>query len=134
MRLPWHRKAPVGVLTEKSELEANPMASTKVSDLTYQGWHYVLRPEVYFDVAFEYYKTVAKVQNAVDTFIADILTRDWYYDGPEQKVKSAETWEDVFKFEGLLESTIRDWLVCGNSIVGITDWKPAQMYYVVGMK
>ena len=129
----WERPAPFEVMTEKREIDFEP-ASSKVSDLTYQGWQFVLRPEVDFATSFNYYTTIGKVQNAVESFIADILTRDWYYDGQESAVKIAEAWEDEYHFQRLLESTIRDWLVCGNSIVGMTDWLPVQMYHVVGLK
>ena len=93
-----------------------------------------VKPEVEFRICSEYYRTIGKVQNAVEGFVAEVLSRDWYYQGPEESVKQLEDWEESINLSRLLEYVIRDWLVCGNSIIGVSDWEPVQITSVVGIK
>ncbi|MGH9992383.1 MAG: phage portal protein family protein [Nitrososphaera sp.] len=93
-----------------------------------------VKPEVDFSVCYEYYRTVGKVQNAVESYIAEILSRDWYFDGGADAVRKLEHWESTVNLSRLLEYMVRDWLVCGNSIMGISDWEPVQITSIVGVK
>jgi hypothetical protein len=93
-----------------------------------------VRPEVDFATCYEYYRTVGKVQNAVESYVAKILSRDWYYEGEQGSVKALEEWEERFNLSRIIEYIVRDWLVCGNSIIGTSDWQPVQMTSVVGIK
>jgi hypothetical protein len=87
-----------------------------------------------FKICYEYYKTIGKVQNAVESYIAEILSRDWYYEGSPELVAQLEAWETKINLTRLLEYVVRDWLICGNSIIGISDWEPVQLTSIVGMK
>jgi hypothetical protein len=105
-------------------------ASSKVSDRSYQ----YVRPEVSFATCYEYYRTVGRVQNAVESYVSQVISRDWYFDGPKEAIRMLEDWEDRFDLSRLLEYIVRDWLVCGNSIVGVSDWQPVQITSIAGMK
>lgn len=90
--------------------------------------------EVSFQTCYDYYRTIGKVQNAVESYIAEILSRDWYFEGPQEGVQACEEWEDRFNLSRLIEYVVRDWLVCGNSLIGVSDWQPVQISSIVGMK
>ena len=81
-------------------------------------------PDIPFSVAGEYYKTIGKVQNAVDSTVSKIITRDWYYaptdenDNQDSAVKNLEVWEEAQNLSGIFESMIRDWLLRGNHWLG----------------
>lgn len=107
--------------------------SSQVSDHSLYSQQHVA-PTVDFRTAYEYYKTVGKVQNAVESYVSEILSRDWYFTGDEQGVRAMEEWELRFDLSRLIEYIVRDWLVCGNSIIGVSDWQPVQMSSIVGMK
>lgn len=93
----------------------------------------IARPAVPFSYSYELYDTIGKVQNTVESYINELLSRDWYFDGSSAGVKAMETFEEDFNFSRLLEYIIRDWLVTGNSIIGITDWQPVQITAVTGL-
>jgi hypothetical protein len=93
-----------------------------------------VRPEVSFQACYDYYRTIGKVQNAVESYVAEVLSRDWYFEGPQEGVQACEEWEGRFNLSRLIEYVVRDWLVCGNSIIGVSDWQPAQISSIIGMK
>jgi hypothetical protein len=62
------------------------------------------------------------------------LSRDWYYEGPAADVARLEEWEKKSNLSRIFEYVIRDWLICGNSLIGISDWEPVQITSVVGVK
>lgn len=111
--------------------EATRPGSSQVSDSS--SCQYV-RPEVDFSTCYEYYRTVGKVQNAVESYVSHVLSRDWYFEGPQEVVRQLEEWEERFNLSRLLEYIVRDWLVCGNSLVGVSDWQPVQITSIVGAK
>lgn len=112
--------------------EANRVSSSQVSDNSL--YHQYVRPEVDFSTCYEYYRTIGKVQNAVESYVSQLLSRDWYFEGSQEAVRQLEEWEDKFNLSRLLEYIVRDWLVCGNSIIGVSDWQPVQITSIVGMK
>jgi hypothetical protein len=129
MRWPWSR---TNELYSATLSEASAKNSSQVSD--YSIFQQYVRPEVEFKTALEYYRTVGKVQNSVETYVAEILSRDWYFEGPETAVKQLEAWEEKFNLTRILEYMVRDWLVCGNNVLGISDWQPVQIGSIMGMK
>ncbi len=108
--------------------------SSKVSDInyTFAGRDLVLQPTVPFAQQFEYYTTVGKVQSSIDAYVAEIRTRGYEWEG--ESTEKAEAWAEEYKLTDLIEYMVRDLLVCGNNIIGITDWKPVQMVNIVGLK
>ena len=151
---PFSRKQEVWGETYREPYGANTeetlQPSSRVSDINYQGYKYVIRPDIEFNVAYDFYSTIGKVQNVIDAFVSEVMSRDWYFEDVEEKkkpksplgktevndnpkVKAAVKWADKF-LSRVLEYMVRDWLICGNSIIGTTDWEPVQMNTVVGMK
>lgn len=126
----WRPKQEVYGVT-LSESNASP-ASSQVSD--YSQYSLYVRPEVDFKTCYEYYRTIGKVQNAVESYVAEILSRDWYFEGAQEGVQACEEWEDRFNLSRIIEYIVRDWLVCGNSIIGISDWQPVQISSILGVK
>lgn len=133
----WFKKQELYSLTlsefdSKNGIPTSVPASSQVSESSlYQSY---IRPEVEFRTCYEYYRTIGKVQNAVESFLSQILSRDWYFDGEEKAVNLLEQWEESNELSRILEYVIRDWLVCGNNILGISDWQPVQISSIVGMK
>lgn len=114
--------------------------SSKVSDTNYAGYQSVIMPEIDFRSAYRYYTTIGKVQNVVDSYVHEILSRDWYYEVPEGQsggesaVKMMDQFEEDFNVTRLIEYMVRDWLICGNSMIGTTDWEPVPLDTIVGMQ
>ncbi|AIC16939.1 phage portal protein family protein [Nitrososphaera viennensis] len=112
--------------------EPSTNSSSQVSD--YSQYQLYVRPEVDFQTCYEYYRTIGKVQNAVESYVAEILSRDWYFEGAQEGVQACEEWEDRFNLSRIIEYIVRDWLVCGNSIIGISDWQPVQISSIAGVR
>jgi hypothetical protein len=116
----------------KGKSEAQDSSKVDRSGLLAQG---IEPPRVDFKTAWEMYRTIPKIQNAVESVVLDILSRDWYYEGEdESKVKQLEDWEETHNASEIFESLIREWLVCGNHILGFSDWKAVQMQTVIGLE
>ena len=78
----------VGTTSTKMEKDAEP--SSRVTDYSFSGYDQVIRPEVDFGYSFEIYKTVGKVQNGVESYVTEILSRDWYYVDKDLEAKKAK--------------------------------------------
>ncbi len=129
LRMWRNRKEIYGATISENSISSSSSLISDSSDFS----PYV-RPEVEFRTCTEYYRTVGKVQNAVEGFVSEVLSRDWYYDGPDEAVRLLEEWERRVSLTRLLEYIIRDWLICGNSLIGISDWQPVQITSIVGLK
>jgi hypothetical protein len=116
--------------------------SSKVSvyiDQSFPGYQYVIRPPVDFATQFEYYTTIGKVQSSIDAYVSEVCTREYEWtteDGEDNEsgIEAVEEWAKKYNLKGLIEYMVRDLLVCGNNIIGITDWKPVQMDHLIGIK
>lgn len=116
-------------------------ASSKISvyDTSYVGYQLVIQPKISFKQLYDYYLTIGKVQAVVDSYVSEVITREWEFGTEEDEeddtgIEKAEDWADTINLKALIEYTVRDWLVCGNSMLGTTDWKNVQMDHVVGLK
>lgn len=108
--------------------------SSKVSDINYPGFKFVIQPEVPFKTAFRYYLTIGKVQMVVDSYVAEVLSRDRYFEGDATGIKEMDEWSEGFNAKRIIEYMVRNWLICGNDLLGTTDWQPVQMDSLVGIK
>ncbi|UVF62244.1 portal protein [Nitrososphaeria virus YSH_1032793] len=115
--------------------EADSSESSGVNDSKdYDGW---TLPVVPFKKCQEYYLTVGKVQNTVESFINQVINRDWYFDAEETSesdMKKLKDWETKYHLSSLFENIVRDWLQCGNSIIGKSDYLPVQIETIIGLK
>lgn len=118
------------------EAVSDESPSSKVSDdYSFMGRERVLQPTVPFIKLYEYYYTVGSVQASTDAYVAEVRTRGWeFVSEDESKVEKAEQWAKKFNLNNLIESMTRDLLVCGNAIIGITDWQLVQLDRVIGLK
>jgi hypothetical protein len=66
--------------------------------------------------------------------VTEFVSRVWSWEGSAQGVKDMEEFEERFNFSRLAETYARDMLVCGNFLVGVSDWKPAPITEVRGVK
>jgi len=106
--------------------------SSQVSDFYVP---YVVPPFGSFIQCQEYYRTVGKVQNVIDSIVANIINREWYFESDKDAyVNKMEDWEEKFNLSDVIEHIVRDWLMCGNSIIGFSDWQPMQLSTILGMK
>jgi hypothetical protein len=117
-----------------SEMDESSKSSNVTSNTIFNGW---TLPPVPFSRCEEYYQTVGKVTNAVESFISQVINRDWYFDGDdksEAQVNILKAWETKYHLSIIFENIIRDWLVDGNSLIGKSDYLPVQMESIIGLK
>lgn len=108
------------------------LPSSQVSDFYVP---YVVPDFGSFIQSFEYYRTLGKVQNAVDSITANIINREWYFESDKpSRIRMMEEWEERFDLSRIIEQIVRDWLIFGNSIIGYSDWQPMQMTTLLGIK
>lgn len=122
------------VMTEQSNRPADNsnMPSSQVSDFYVP---YVVPPFGSFLQCYEYYRTIGKVQNVVDSITSNIINREWYFESDKpSRVKAMEDWEFEFDLSRIIENIVRDWCIFGNNIIGFSDWQPIQMTTLLGIK
>lgn len=122
---------PTGVFIAEDD---KPKSSSNVNDQNIYSSDQWITPYVPFKQCQEYYLTVGKVQNTVESFVNQIINRDWYFDGKDDAVKKMEEWETKYKMSDIFESIIRDWCQCGNHILGKSDYKPVMIESIYGLK
>ena len=89
-------------------------------------------PRVPFWKRMEYYLTVGRVQNVVESYVLDIINREWYYDDTtegahEKAVQVMEDWEENILLSKLLSELTRNWIVNGVNIISPIDWEFVQL-------
>lgn len=90
-----------------------------------------ISPDIPFQKRFDYYKSVPRLQNTVDSIVLDVLNRDWYYDGDgdafAQQAKMMEEWEEEVGVSNMFEQIVRNWVIAGVHILSLEDWVPIQL-------
>jgi hypothetical protein len=120
---------------DTNENKGNPSSIVSEGGIQY----FIIRPEVPFSKQFEYYRTVGKIQNSIDSLIDKIVTRDWYFASSddaqpyEAQIKQLDEWARKYRFRWLLKQWMRNHLICGNDITSKKDWLPIQMSSIDGM-
>ena len=95
---------------------------------------YAVPPLISFAQCQEYYLTVGKVQNTVESFVAQIINRDWYFESEnEQTIEILKQWEQDVKLSRLIEDIVRNWLIHGHIILGKSDLAHVQYSSIMGM-
>ena len=95
------------------------------------------QPPIHFDKRFEYYMTVGKIQNVIDSMKNDITNRSWFFkdtsDGGKggaytKELKIMEDWADkTVQVSEFLSEMIYNWTIAGTYIVSPIDWMPLQL-------
>jgi len=94
----------------------------------------IVEPTIPFQKCQEYYLTVGKVQNTVESFVSQIVNRDWYFESENDTiVQKLKMWEDKIHLSRLIEDLVRNWLVFGHVIIGKSDFAHVQYTSIVGM-
>jgi len=95
---------------------------------------FAVPPPVEFEKCIEYYSTVGKVQNTIESFISQIINRDWFWESEsEELIKQMEEWETQVGFSKFIEDLIRNWLIFGHIIIGKSDMAHVQYTSITGM-
>jgi hypothetical protein len=93
-------------------------------------------PRIEFWKREEFYLTVGRVQNVVESYVLNIINRSWFYDGGkdvenegemEEYVKLMEKWEEDVMATKLLSTLVRNWIIYGTNIISPTDWEFVQL-------
>ncbi len=88
-------------------------------------------PRIEFWKRMEFYLTVGRVQNVVESYVLDIINREWFYDDPDEKyeeqVEMMEKWEEDIVLSKLLATLVRNWIINGVNIISPKDWEFVQL-------
>lgn len=101
-------------------------------------------PDIPFLKMREYYETVGRVQNVVDSMVDNVINREWFFDdttdggggGAYQKELDAlQEWKDnTIDTRDMMSNMIRNWLVFGVFIVSPKDWQLLQMESLIAKR
>ena len=98
----------------------------------------IVAPSVPFSTCQEYYKTVGKVQNTIESFISQVINRDWFFEAKDEKdeqvIETLNAWSEQIGLSKWIEDLSRNWLIHGHVIIGKTDLLHVQYSSIVGMQ
>ena len=136
-----------GAIAARNEQIASPTGGEKSSDVARTSYlsggffasdgTYREYPIIPFHRRFDYYFTVGKVQNIVDSYSTDITNRKWYFkdttDGGAggaytKELKAMEHWgKHVVQVSNFFDETIINWTIGGVHIFSPKDFVPLQL-------
>jgi hypothetical protein len=97
----------------------------------------IVAPSVSFATCQEYYKTVGKVQNTIESFISQVINRDWFFEAKDENDKvvidTLNDWSQQIGLSKFIEDLARNWLIHGHVLIGKTDLLHVQYSSIVGM-
>lgn len=99
-----------------------------------------IRPRIEFWKRMEYYLTVGRVQNVVESLVLNIQSREHYYDSKEegedleQVIELMEAWEEQIRLNRFFGNMVRNWIINGVHIINPTDWLPLQLQSIIGKR
>ena len=106
----------------------------KFSSQVANPYDQLVYPDVSFPQAYEFYKTVGKVQNVVEYAVAKVLKRDWYFESKNSELKNKmEEWSKKYKLNKILETYVRDSMIGGNFVISKKDWIYVQLTSLLGL-
>lgn len=117
-------------LSEASSLVGN----TRPGGLSGTNWDRIY-PRIPFWQRNEYYRTIGRVQNVVESYVLDIQNREYFYDAGKNEnsqdldeyIKLMENWEEQVVANKLLATMVRNWLIFGDNIISPIDWQFVQL-------
>lgn len=118
------------VLSEASSFVGN----TRPGGLSGTNWDRIY-PRIEFWKRMEFYRTVGRVQNVVESYVLDLRNREHFYDAGKNEekqdmdefIKLMENWEEQVDIDEFREEFIRNWIVNGVNIVSPVDWQFLQL-------
>jgi len=103
-----------------------------------------ITPDIPFLKMREYYETVGRVQNVVDSMVDNVINREWFFDdttdggmgGAYQKELDALTdWRDnIIDTRDMMGSMIRNWLIFGLFVISPKDWVCLEMASLISKR
>lgn len=117
-------------LSEASSLVGN----TRPGGLSGTNWDRIY-PRIEFWQRNEFYRTIGRVQNVVESYVLDIQNREHFYDAGKNEdsqdldefIKLMENWEEQVVAKKLLSTMVRNWIVFGVNIISPVDWQFVQL-------
>jgi len=97
-------------------------------------------PRIEFWKRMEFYLTVGRVQNVVESFVLNIQNREHYYDSKEEgeieekDIELMEAWEEQVRLNRFFGNTVRNWIINGVHIVSPVDWLPLQLQSIIAKR
>jgi len=97
-------------------------------------------PRIEFWKRMEFYLTVGRVQNVVESFVLNIQNREHYYDSKEEgeleekDIELMERWEEQVRINRLFGNMVRNWIINGVHIVSPVDWVPLQLQSILAKR
>lgn len=94
-----------------------------------------IRPRIEFWKRQQFYLTVGRVQNVTESYVLNLINREWYYDDSsegkyEVQVEAMEKWEEEIVISRFIGTMVRNWIINGVHILSPKDWKPLQLQSV----
>jgi len=141
MKLPFAKeKSFYGKLIPHSKKEASSLAGNVrrggLSGNTYDR----IYPRIEFWKRMEFYLTVGRVQNVVESFVLNIQNREHYYDSKEEgeieekDIELMEAWEEQVRLNRFFGNVVRNWIINGVHIVSPVDWLPLQLQSIIAKR
>jgi len=103
-----------------------------------------ITPDLPFLKMREFYETIGRVQNVVDSMVDNVINREWFFDdttdggkgGAYQKELDAlEDWkQNTIDTTDMLSQIIRNWLIFGVIIISPKDWVLIQMESLISKR
>jgi len=100
-----------------------------------------IRPRIDFWKREEYYLTVGRVQNVTESFVLNLINREWYYDAGDEDstvndaaVDLMEAWEEKINISAFIAKMVRNWIINGVHIISPVDWLPVQLQTLTAKK
>lgn len=103
-----------------------------------------IQPDIPFLRMREYYETIGRVQNVVDSMVDNVINREWFFDdttdggqggGYKAELEMLENWKDNdVDTRDLMGNIIRNWLIFGVMIVSTADWQLLQMESLISKR
>jgi len=99
-------------------------------------------PRIEFWRRQEFYLTVGRVQNVAESYVLNIINREWYYDDTSDEgkpgegkhqdaVELMEQWEEDIVVTRFISNMVRNWIVNGVHIISPKDWLPLQLQSLI---
>jgi len=92
-------------------------------------------PRIEFWKRQEFYLTIGRIANVVESYVLDIINREHYYDAGqdqdpealEPQIKLLEQWQETIDFSRFKGTLIRNWIINGVNIISPDDYKFLQL-------
>jgi hypothetical protein len=114
--------------------DSSLVGNTRPGGLSGTNWDRIY-PRVEFWKRMEFYRTVGRVQNVVESYVLDIINREHFYDAGNNEdsedykefIKLMENWEQQVVVTKLFSTMVRNWIVNGTNIISPEDWEFVQL-------